>query len=439
MNPFEIGNRYEEIGKRIDTRFSEKKYYQEATLLELCYLKHITSIRLEEGKLCDVSSEENVGLVKMINGMIYVASDIRNFSKSIFPRIKELEKLYNHDIVAVQYTLMEAFDEVNIKLGGVNSKNYVHWGLTSQDIVNTVYTKMVNDYISIDFPLVFKNMFDSFKIFSSFDNKIMGKTHGQNALPMSAKHISNVYNDRLVHVIENMSSITVRVKFGNGAVGNNFSQDLLTDTKMLDHINSATISDFIGMNCQSPFEIDINTFQNNNYPFILSVFYELHKLCNILKDLSMDMWQYSSMGYIKKGFSAKEHGSSTMPQKSNPIEFENAEGNLEIAIGMLEIYMRKLNVSRLQRDLSDLTMMRNIGMIFCYIEQSIESMNKGFQKFSWNLGGNNIIDDMRDYSYLKEFIQLREKLTPNGLDYESIKLMSNDDVKKYVIDNNIAL
>jgi adenylosuccinate lyase len=428
MNPFDKGNRYEKTGEKINQYFSEEKYYQEATLLELHYLKHITNVRLVKDKI--VKKEKRPIIDTVINQAIYGVSDIRYFSIHVYPRIIELEKEYNHDIVAVQYAVMEIMEEFD-NMCDIQLKNYVHWGLTSQDIVNTVYTKLFHNCVNKHIEKSFGDMMDSFMRFSSCDISIIGKTHGQNALPMHVSHIYKVYSSRLLVVFETIDEIKPFVKFGNGAIGNQFSRNGLGSYDF-SFINRSTLRDFMNTDGRVDSMLDECTFQNNNYPYIVDVLYQLHKMCNILKDLSMDMWLYSSMGYISKKFSEKEHGSSTMPQKSNPIEFENAEGNLELAIGMIDTFTRKLNLSRLQRDLSDITMMRNIGMVLCYIDKSLESLEKGFSKFGWCVDGDKIKNDLNDLSSYKEFIQLREKLVPNGLDYETIKSMDEDDVKIYV-------
>lgn len=431
MNPFGIGNRYEKIGLKVNKHFSEEKYYQEAMLLELCYLSNIVGIKLEiDGKI-SYTEEKSASLEKVLEAISTEVSNDKGFKQYIFPRIKELEQKYNHDIVAVQYTVMDFIKEADIYLGGIKNENLVHWGLTSQDIVNTVYTKMVRDYINSTFEESFFSFTKSFESFCSDDVLILGKTHGQSALPMSIKHIFTVFSDRFFGITEDLHSIDIKVKFGNGAIGNNFSQNLFEFD--FSRINLKTVQQYFGS--RFDYMLDERTFQNNNYPYINNVFHQMHKICTVLKDLSVDMWLYSSMGYIKKKFAPLEHGSSTMPQKSNPIEFENAEGNLEMAIGLLEIYMRKLNSSRLQRDLSDLTMMRSIGMIFCYIEKSLESLTKAFNKFEWDRDGISLDYKRDSYNHMREFIQLREKLISNGMSYEYIKNMEGEDVLDYLRKN----
>lgn len=428
MNPFEKGNRYESVGNKVRSYFSESKYYQNAALLELHYLRNLLGIEFDESNnTVSINDSIPAEAFNCINSLIKYIEDHDLFYKNILPDIKRLEEVYNHDIVAVQYCIIEMVRQGDVTLkGGIKLKNLVHWGLTSQDVVNTVYTKMTFDYIHDDFEKSFQKFEYSFQKFFSDNIMIIGKTHGQNALPMQTSHIFNVFSDRFEKITKCINNLDVKVKFGNGAIGNNYTQNLFN--KNFNVINNKTIKDFFGYICEYP--LDEFTFQNNYYPYILDVLYQMHKLCHVLKDLSVDMWLYSSMGYIKKGFEAAEHGSSTMPQKSNPIEFENSEGNLDMAIGIIEIYLRKLNISRLQRDLSDVTVMRNLGSVFCYIEQSLESLTKGFDKFKWYAPTASV--NVADNDYLKEFIQLREKLLPSSMSYESIKSMSIADVNDYM-------
>lgn len=427
MDIFSKGGRYEATGNVVSSFFSSDRYYREAVLLELLYYKNLHgrlsvnldgTVKVLHGDISDPIRDNNViKACAKVNGM-----DTDTFMNTI----RLLEKKYNHDIVAVQYFVMDLLSDES----GVTKPQMVHWGLTSQDIVNTVYTRIVQSFIKEAMSPKFDTMCGAFKDFMDLSDEIsvMGKTHGQDALPISNKHIFNVYQTRVLASFDHIAKYIPIVKFGNGAVGNSFYQKVLGVS--LHSIHNDTIEDY--------FETDnvlleYNTFQNNHYPYITNVLYDLHRFLHVLKDVSADMWLYASHGYIQKPFSATEHGSSTMPQKSNPIQFENCEGNLELAIGLCESFMRKLNISRMQRDLSDVTMMRNLGTLFCYTMQAMDSLTKGFKAYKWN-------DDIPIYktgAHYTEAIQLYEKLKPDGMTYEEVKALTPDQTLDYVLSHKI--
>lgn len=437
MDAFSVYGRYGNVRREVDRFMSEGEYYKQAVLLELYYLREIHGMKMNyQGKI-DFSDETHGFGSDTYNIITKIIEDIKSNviwwgeNKRI---IKDLEAKYNHDIVAVQYYVMlqlHHYPRVN--------EDLVHFGLTSQDIVNSVYTKIfhtaINDLMLHKLKVMIRTHMEIF-FCEKKDLYMSAFTHGQKAVPITAKTLFKGYSDRMDSVINRLEYRSPVFKFGNGAVGNNIHLDLLgIDRAVYGELISDTLRSFM---VNIPFDLQgEGTTQNNNYPYINDSIYDIHKLLNILKDLSVDMWQYASMGYINKRFSATEHGSSTMPQKSNPIEFENAEGNIELAIGLCQTYMNKLNLSRLQRDLSDLTMMRNLDTLMCYIIQAIESLSKGFSRFTWN--DELIRTEMKqDFSLFLESIQLFEKLKgEDGMTYEEVKssIRTHDEFMAYINNN----
>ena len=249
-------------------------------------------------------------------------------------------------------------------------------------------------------------------------------THGQPAVPMEISHFIKVHSSKILDIINEIVDIDyiVKVKFGTGAVGNGFSLSSTTcDSEKLKEVYETTISEFFEFKIANT--IDSPSFQNNNYPIILDKFPQLKNLSNSLIDLSVDMWLYCSKGYLKRKTDINETGSSTMPQKINPINFENAEGNFKLACSLFDSFADNLAKSRLQRDLSDITMMRSVGMCYAYLLQGMTSLQNGFAQYEFDkeLITKDLHDNVQVFS---EFIQIQMKLDGFDSPYSSMKKLS---------------
>lgn len=434
MNPFQKDGRYYENVKSIDNIFNEETYYLNAVILELTHFTHfVGSLTNIDGGFIGNLETINPSFYKFISSYNNQMSTIMNHHlKGVidgkiqidYHHIKSLEKQTKHDIVAVQkYTVflvrgvvssifMDKDDAHNLN----TLLQLVHFGLTSQDIVSNVYTKMVlsaSDDISDDL-VIFLTKLDNI---TSEDYLMLGFTHGQPAVPMNIKHMHDVYKNRL-NRISNKQSV-IQTKFMSGAIGTNFSMNMLGINRLIYfRVRKKILSDFFG---SSHAITGITyTFQNCNYYNITEELKNMLSISHILKDFSTDMWIYASKGYITRKPTNHETGSSAMPQKINPILFENAEGNLKLASALCKEYISSLEESRLQRDLSDVTMMRSVGMIFAYIKQALYSLNRALDEYEFNkdLIGEDLKNNMQVFS---EYLQLYGKITGEDQSFDVIK------------------
>jgi adenylosuccinate lyase len=296
------------------------------------------------------------------------------FSVSKAKRIKEIEAVTNHDIKAVEYYIKEEFD----KLGYGRYKEFIHFGLTSQDINNTAVPLSVKDYLSeIYVPSVkdvIKQIDDLSKSFKSIP--MLAHTHGQPASPTNLGKELMVFIERLINQYNLLLELPVAAKFG-GATGN-FNAHFVAYPS-IDWVKFA--NEFITSLGLKRLQY---TTQIEHYDLLAALFDTMKRINTILLDLSRDMWMYISMDYFKQRIKKGEVGSSAMPHKVNPIDFENAEGNIGIANAILVHLSEKLPVSRLQRDLSDSTVLRNIGVPFAHSLIAIASLQKGLSKLLIN-------------------------------------------------------
>ncbi len=354
---------------------------------------------------------------------------LESFNKNYFPglrkiytefgledarRIKEIEATTNHDVKAVEYYLREMFDE----LGIYEYKEFIHFGLTSQDINNTAIPYLLSEaYNNIYYPLLQKVIDKLFSCSEEWkDITMLGRTHGQPASPTKLGKELRVFHERIVQQTNLLSSIPNSAKFG-GATGNfNAHYAAYPD---IDWVSFA--DDFV--NNTLGLERDHYTTQIEHYDNIGAFFDALKRINTILLDLSKDMWLYISFGYFRQKIKSQETGSSVMPHKVNPIDFENAEGNLGIANSYFEHLAGKLPVSRLQRDLTDSTVIRNVGMPISYTIISLKSLLIGLDKLMVNQ--EKIDNDLeQNWAIVSEAIQtiLRREQYPNP--YEAVKQLT---------------
>lgn len=299
----------------------------------------------------------------------------QNFTEADAQRIKEIEKTTNHDVKAVEYFLKEKFDAYRLD----QFKEFIHFGLTSQDINNTSIPLSIKEALkSVYLPemdqllQVLNHLADEWR-----DISMLAKTHGQPASPTRLGKEIMVYVSRLNQQIDFLKAVPCSAKFG-GATGNYNAHTVAYPAIDWKKFGNSFVAEKLGL------EREQWTTQISNYDNMAAQFDALKRINTILIDLCRDIWTYVSMEYFKQKIKAGEIGSSAMPHKVNPIDFENAEGNLAIANALFEFLSAKLPVSRLQRDLTDSTVLRNVGVPFAHTMIATQSILKGLEKLLLN-------------------------------------------------------
>ncbi len=358
-----IDGRYYSKVEALSNYFSEFALIRFRVLVEVEYFIALCEIPLPQ--LADVPLEKLEKLRAFAD----------NFEFEHAERVKEIEKTTNHDVKAVEYLVKEQFD----KLGLEAYREFVHFGLTSQDINNTA------------FPLMLKGALEEV-LFQAFDDvheqlyamatkwlqvPMLARTHGQPASPTTIGKELQVFVERLNVQFAQLENISQKGKFG-GATGN-FNAHYVTypDINWI-HFADDFVKDKLGLERSHP------TTQIEHYDNLAAVFHAMSRINTILIDLCRDIWTYISMDYFKQETVAGEVGSSAMPHKVNPIDFENAEGNLGIANALFGHLAEKLPISRLQRDLTDSTVLRNIGVPVGHTLIALKSILKGLHKLTLN-------------------------------------------------------
>ncbi len=334
-------------------------------------------------------------------------------------RIKDIEKVTNHDVKAVEYFIKEEFD----RLGLAAYKEFIHFGLTSQDINNTAQPLALKEALESVFYPELKNVIEKLRS-DAKDWKnvpLLARTHGQPASPTILGKEMMVYIERLEKQLELALAVPHAAKFG-GATGNfnalHIAYPGVDWRAFADHF----VNSILGLN-RSHF-----TTQIEHYDMAAALFDALKRINTILVDLSRDMWTYISMDYFKQQIKAGEVGSSAMPHKVNPIDFENAEGNLGLANAIYEHLAAKLPISRLQRDLTDSTVTRNVGVPVAHSLIALKSLQKGLNKLLLNK--DLLIADLENHwEVAAEAIQtiLRREAYPNP--YEALKELTRTNAK----------
>jgi adenylosuccinate lyase len=373
--------------------------------------------------LCELPLPQLINVKK--DFFLKLRSYYNDFSDKDAQRVKDIELTTNHDVKAVEYFIKEKMD-----LDGIGeAKEFVHFGLTSQDINNTAVPMSIMDALKDVYLPSLNNLVDDIeKLSIQFSSVVMlAKTHGQPASPTRLGKELYVFVERIVQQLEILKSVTHAGKFG-GATGNfnahhvaypkikwkEFADNFLKDKLKLDRSQTTT--------------------QIEHYDHLASLFDVIKRINNIILDLNRDMWTYISMDYFKQKIKEGEIGSSAMPHKVNPIDFENSEGNIGIANAILEHLSSKLPVSRLQRDLTDSTVLRNIGVPFSHGLIAILSTQKGLNKLllnkeaidkdldnNWAVVAEAIQTILRregiknPYELLKDLTRKNEKITKNSM------------------------
>ena len=339
----------------------------------------------------------------------------KDFSEQDAQRVKDIESVTNHDVKAVEYFIKEKFD-MNPAL--VPFKEFIHFGLTSQDINNTSVPLSIKEALQdVYYPLI-EELIAQLNTYAEEwkDIPMLAKTHGQPASPTRLGKEIKVFAYRLEQQLSVLKSLPVTAKFG-GATGNfNAHHVAYPDTDWREFGNRF-VAEKLGLQREQ------YTTQISNYDFLGAIFDAMKRIDTIMIDMNRDFWQYISMEYFKQQIKAGEVGSSAMPHKVNPIDFENAEGNLGMANAILEHLSSKLPVSRLQRDLTDSTVLRNVGVPFGHIVIAIQSSLKGLRKLLLN--ETAIRRDLdNQWNVVAEAVQtiLRREGYPNP--YETLKALT---------------
>ena len=300
----------------------------------------------------------------------------RDFNEESAQRVKDIEKVTNHDVKAVEYFLKEEFD----KIGGLESfKEFIHFGLTSQDINNTATPLLLKESLyDVYYPQV-EELIDQLQQYAEEWKNVpmLAKTHGQPASPTRLGKEIMVYAYRLTEQLEMLKTAKLTAKFG-GATGNFNAHHVAYPAYDWRAFGNRFVSEKLGL------EREQWTTQISNYDYLAAIFDAMRRINTIIIDLDRDFWIYISMDYFKQKIKAGEVGSSAMPHKVNPIDYENSEGNLGMANAVLTFLSTKLPISRLQRDLTDSTVLRNIGVPVGHSIIAIQSTLKGRRKLILN-------------------------------------------------------
>ena len=423
-----IDGRYRNKTEELATYFSEFGLIKYRVLVEIEYF-----IALCEIPLPQLAEFEKTGFPNL-------RSIYQKFDSKDALRIKEIEKTTNHDVKAVEYFLKEKFDDLNLEL----YKEFIHFGLTSQDINNTATPYSLRDaIINVYLPLLdeltkkLKSLAEDWKCIP-----MLARTHGQPASPTRLGKEIMVFVARLEVQMEQLKQIPYSAKFG-GATGNFNAHHVAYPKIDWNAFGDQFVNDVLKLHRSH------STTQIEHYDNLAATFDAQKRINTILIDLSRDIWSYISMNYFKQKIAKGEVGSSAMPHKVNPIDFENAEGNFGMANAVFEHLAAKLPISRLQRDLTDSTVLRNIGVPMSHTIIGFKSLQKGLGKIILNEQAiHNDLDENwaviaeaiqtilrregypKPYEALKDLTRTGEKLNQENLHKFIKDLKVSDEVKK---------
>ena len=357
-----IDGRYRGQAEALVPYFSEEALIRYRVRIEILYFIALSG---ELPNLRGVLSEERLERLHDI----YLS-----FTSTDAARIKDIERITNHDVKAVEYFIKEKFDE----LGLADEKEFVHFGLTSQDINNTAFPLMIREAVEHVYLPELGGLVDQLQFYAEewADVAMLARTHGQPASPTRLGKELAVYVYRLQEQLKTLETLPHTAKFG-GATGNFNAHAVAYPGRDWRRFGAAFVQS-LGLQREE------YTTQISNYDQLAALFDVLTRINVILIDLARDFWMYISMDYFKQQIRAGEVGSSAMPHKVNPIDFENAEGNLGMANAVYGFLARKLPISRLQRDLTDSTVLRNVGVPLAHSMIALKSLRKGLGKVLLN-------------------------------------------------------
>ena len=403
-----IDGRYRSKTEKLADYFSEYALIRYRVRVEIEYFITLCELPLPQLKEFD-------------NSLFDRLRDIyRNFSTADAARVKEIERTTNHDVKAVEYFIKEQFDAI----GGLDSyKEFIHFGLTSQDINNTSVPLSMKEALE---DVVLPQTEELIAQLQSYaeewrDVPMLAKTHGQPASPTRLGKEVAVYVYRLEEQLKLLRALPLTAKFG-GATGNFNAHHVAYPEFDWREFGNRFVSEKLGLRREQ------FTTQISNYDYLGAIFDGIRRINTIIIDLDRDFWMYISMDYFKQKIKAGEVGSSAMPHKVNPIDFENSEGNLGVANALLQFMAQKLPVSRLQRDLTDSTVLRNIGVPIGHGVIAIQSTLKGLRKLILNK--EKLQADLDNtWAVVAEAIQtiLRREAYPHP--YEALKALTRTNEK----------
>ena len=400
-----IDGRYSSKTENLSNFFSEKALIRYRVLVEIEYFISLTEVEIPG--LSNWKSSDN----KLIKN-IY-----EKFSDDDAIEIKKIEKTTNHDVKAVEYFIKEKFND----LGFEDYSEYIHFGLTSQDVNNTAIPLSIKDFLP-SYYLIIENLINelSIKVKDYSDIAMLARTHGQPASPTRLGKEINVFKSRIIEQFNVIKTIPISCKFG-GATGNMNAHKVAFPK--IDWVNfSNNFAKKLNLKLSYP------TTQIEHYDNLARLFDNFKRINTIILDLNKDLWQYISMDYFQQKIIKNEVGSSAMPHKVNPIDFENSEGNISYANAIFEFLSSKLPVSRLQRDLTDSTVLRNVGVPISHTIIGIKSTIKGLNKLVVNK--QKITEDLENnWIVISEAIQTI--LRREGVDkpYELLKDLTRNNAK----------
>lgn len=402
----------------IDGRYRGKVEILENYYSEYALIRYRVKVEIEYFiALCKLPLPQLAGVDHALFGEL---RDIyAKFSVDDAQRVKDIESVTNHDVKAVEYFIKEQFD----RLGLAQYKEFIHFGLTSQDINNTSGPMLIRDSLHEAYLPLLDEMVGLLNQYAEEwkDIPMLAKTHGQPASPTRLGKEIRVFAYRLEKQIELLKQVPVSGKFG-GATGNFNAHRVAFPDRDWRAFAKKFLNESLGI------EREEWTTQISNYDNLAALFDAMARINTIMIDLDRDMWQYISMEYFKQKIKAGEVGSSAMPHKVNPIDFENSEGNLGLANAILKHLAGKLPVSRLQRDLTDSTVLRNVGVPLAHMMIALHSTLKGLHKLLLNEAAiSRDLDNM--WNVVAEAIQTILRREGYEKPYETLKALTRTNSK----------
>jgi len=414
-----LDDRYKNITEGLKKYFSEYAFFKYRLRVELKYFQKLLTLELPE--LLELDPIKINEIFK---------KTYRRYSKNSdsYKKIKEYEEVTRHDVKALEYYIRDIFKENSLS----KYSSFIHFGLTSQDINNTVVSLQLKEFIERDYMNKIEGIISGIDFHSDkLDNVVMiSRTHGQPAVPTTFGKEFKVFSYRISLQLDQLKEMKYYGKFG-GASGNLNAHKLTYPYIDWIKFGEMLMGSFGLIRSRYTTQID-------SYDSLACVFDCLRRINTILIDMCQDIWLYISMDYLRQKINENEVGSSTMPHKVNPINFENAEGNLKLANSLLGFFSEKLPVSRLQRDLSDSTVLRNVGVVFGHIYVAFDNLRKGLDKLDVNM--DKINNDLEDnYVVVTEGIQMVLRKYGHIDAYEQLKAFSRNYGKmgKEQVDNFI--
>ena len=397
----------------IDSRYADKTTSLVPFFSEMALIRYRVQVEVEYFiALCELPLPQLAAFPKE------KYTDLRklyqNFTEEEALKVKEIEQTTNHDVKAVEYFIKEAFDYLQLQ----PYKEFIHFGLTSQDINNTAIPLSIKEAVQQVYLPALEQLLGKLRslVVQWKEVPLLARTHGQPASPTRLGKEFEVFVVRMEQQLQTLIAVPYAAKFG-GATGNYNAHKVAYPNIDWKAFGTRFVEEILVLHHSFP------TTQIEHYDHLAALFDALKRINTILIDLNRDIWTYISMDYFKQQIKAGEVGSSAMPHKVNPIDFENSEGNLGIANAFLEHLSAKLPISRLQRDLTDSTVLRNVGVPFGHILIALQSTLKGLNKLLLN--EDKIRQDLQDHwAVVAEAIQtiLRREGYPNP--YEALKALT---------------